>query len=86
MQTRFTDLVRCEHPLQQATMGGISSPELAGAWVNATANAGIAGGSAIGACLLQTAGLSALPWAGASLIGVGLAVVALSRKAFPARA
>jgi len=62
------------------------SPELAGAWVNATANAGIAGGSAIGAGLLQVAGLSSLPWAGAALIGVGLAIVMLSRKAFPARA
>jgi len=62
------------------------SPELAGAWVNATANAGIAGGSAIGAGLLQVAGLSSLPWAGAALIGVGLAIVVLSRKAFPARA
>jgi predicted MFS family arabinose efflux permease len=60
------------------------SPELAGAWVNATANAGIAGGAAIGAGLLRTAGLSSLPWVGASLIGLGLAVVLLSRKAFPA--
>jgi predicted MFS family arabinose efflux permease len=63
-----------------------ASPELAGAWVNATANAGIAGGAAIGAGLLQAAGLSALPWVGAALIGLGLAVVLLSRKAFPARA
>jgi predicted MFS family arabinose efflux permease len=60
------------------------SPELAGAWVNATANAGIAGGAAIGAGLLRTAGLSSLPWAGASLIVLSLAVVLLSRKAFPA--
>lgn len=62
------------------------SPELAGAWVNATANAGIAGGAAIGAGLLQAVGLASLPWAGASLIGVGLAVVLLSRNAFPATA
>jgi predicted MFS family arabinose efflux permease len=62
------------------------SPELAGAWVNATANAGIAGGAAIGAGLLPTVGLSSLPWVGASLIGFGLAVVLLSRKAFPAQA
>jgi predicted MFS family arabinose efflux permease len=62
------------------------SPELAGAWVNATANAGIAGGSAIGAGLLQALGLSSLPWAGAVLISVGLAVALLSRKAFPATA
>ena len=59
------------------------SPERAGAWINATANVGIAGGSAIGAGLLQTAGLWSLPWAGASLMGLGLAVVLLSRKAFP---
>lgn len=60
------------------------SPERAGAWVNATANAGIAGGSAVGAGLLQTTGPSSLPWVGASLIGLGLAVAMLSRRAFPA--
>ncbi len=60
------------------------SPELAGAWVNATANVGIAGGAAIGAGLLRTAGLSALPWVGAALIVLSLVVVLLSRKAFPA--
>lgn len=60
------------------------SPELAGAWINATANAGIAGGAAIGAGLLRSAGLSALPWVGATLIALSLVVVLLSRKAFPA--
>jgi predicted MFS family arabinose efflux permease len=60
------------------------SPELAGALVNATANAGIGGGAAIGAGLLRTAGLSSLPWAGAALIALSLVVVLLSRKAFPA--
>ncbi|WP_197420204.1 MFS transporter [Mycobacterium sp. NAZ190054] len=59
------------------------SPERAGAWVNATSNAGIAGGSAIGAGLLGTAGLSSLPWAGAALILLGMAVAMLSRNAFP---
>jgi predicted MFS family arabinose efflux permease len=63
-----------------------ASPELAGAWVNATANAGIAGGAAVGAGLLHAAGLSSLPWVGASLIALGLGVVVLSRKAFPAQA
>jgi predicted MFS family arabinose efflux permease len=58
-------------------------PERAGAWINATANVGIAGGSAIGAGLLQTAGLWSLPWVGATLIGLGLTVVLLSRKSFP---
>jgi predicted MFS family arabinose efflux permease len=61
------------------------SPELAGAWINATSNVGIAGGAAIGAALLQTAGLWSLPWAGASLVGVALAVILLTPKAFPAR-
>ena len=48
------------------------SPERAGAWINATANVGIAGGSAVGAGLLHTAGLWSLPWVGASLMGLGL--------------
>jgi predicted MFS family arabinose efflux permease len=59
------------------------SPEMAGAWTNASANIGIAGGAAIGAGLLQTAGLWSLPWAGVCLAALGLAVVALSRRAFP---
>jgi predicted MFS family arabinose efflux permease len=58
-------------------------PDLAGAWINSTANVGIAGGAAIGAGLLHTVGLSSLPWVGASLMAVGLAVILLSRKAFP---
>jgi len=31
MQTAFTELVGCAHPLQQAAMGGVATPELAGA-------------------------------------------------------
>lgn len=58
-------------------------PELAGAWINATANIGIAGGAAIGAGLLHTAGLSALMWPGAALMAGGLAVILMSRRAFP---
>jgi predicted MFS family arabinose efflux permease len=58
-------------------------PELAGAWINSTANIGIAGGAAIGAGLLHTAGLTWLPWPGAVLMGCGLAVVVMSRRAFP---
>ena len=57
-----------------------------GGWINSTANIGIAGGAAIGAGLLHTAGLTALPWAGASLMAVGLAVILLSRRAFPLHA
>ncbi|ANI41389.1 MFS transporter [Mycolicibacterium vaccae] len=69
-----------------AVRTGAMSPERAGAWINATSNAGIAGGSAIGAGLLGSAGLPALPWAGAALIGAALAVALLSPKAFPSQA
>jgi predicted MFS family arabinose efflux permease len=62
------------------------SPELAGAWVNASANFGIAGGAAIGAALLPVTGLGGLSWVSAALIGLGLAVSMVSRRAFPARA
>ena len=37
MQTVFTRLVGCVHPLQQAPMGGVSGPELAGAVARAGA-------------------------------------------------
>lgn len=58
-------------------------PELAGAWINATANIGIAGGAAIGAGLLPTVGLSSLPWPAAVLIACGLGVILLFPNAFP---
>lgn len=64
---------------------GAASPEVAGAWVNATANVGIAGGAAIGAGLLPVIGIGGLPWVAAALVGVGLAIAALSRRAFPTR-
>lgn len=61
------------------------TPELAGAWVNASANFGIAGGAAIGAALLPVTGLGGLPWVSAALIGSGLAMSLVSRRAFPTR-
>jgi predicted MFS family arabinose efflux permease len=61
------------------------TPELAGAWVNASANFGIAGGAAIGAGLLPVLGLGGLPWVSAALIGLGLAVSLVARRAFPSR-
>ncbi|MCT7661786.1 MFS transporter [Mycobacterium deserti] len=62
------------------------TPELAGAWVNATANVGIAGGAAIGAGLLDSAGIWVLPWVSVALIGLGLLVILMSPRAFPSRA
>ncbi|MDQ1520958.1 MAG: nitronate monooxygenase [Actinomycetota bacterium] len=37
VETAFTDLVGCRHPLQQAAMGGVAGPELAGAVARAGA-------------------------------------------------
>ncbi|CAN5244112.1 MFS transporter [soil metagenome] len=59
------------------------SPELAGAWVNTTANIGIAGGSAIGAALLPTLGLGSLPWVAVILIAASLVLSFVARRAFP---
>ena len=61
------------------------SPEMAGAWVNSTANIGIAGGSALGAALLPSVGLEWLPWVTVGLIGLSLAGSLVARSAFPAR-
>ncbi|BAV43380.1 MFS transporter [Mycobacterium ulcerans] len=51
-----------------------ATPEMAGAWVNATANLGIAAGAAIGAGLLPTIGLAGLLCVAAALIAISLAV------------
>nr|WP_246240177.1 MFS transporter [Mycolicibacterium madagascariense] len=59
------------------------NPELAGAWVNASANTGIAGGAAIGAGFLPLIGLGGLPWVCAAVLGLGLATSMLARRAFP---
>lgn len=61
------------------------SPEMAGAWTNATANAGIAGGAAVGSGVLGVAGVSALPWVSAGLLLAALALIVLSPRAFPVR-
>lgn len=61
------------------------SPEMAGAWVNSTANIGIAGGAALGAALLPSWGPQWLPWVAVVLISLSLALSMLTRRAFPAR-
>lgn len=61
-----------------------TSPEMAGAWVNASSNIGIAVGAAIGAALLPATGVSGLPWIAALVIGCGLVVAVVARRAFPA--
>jgi predicted MFS family arabinose efflux permease len=61
------------------------SPEMAGAWVNSTANIGIAGGSALGAAVLPTLGPSWLPWVAVTLIAMSLVLSMVARRAFPPR-
>jgi predicted MFS family arabinose efflux permease len=59
-----------------------TSPELAGAWVNASSNAGIAAGAALGGVVLGGAGIRDVTWLAAALVLLGLAVVLLARGAF----
>lgn len=61
------------------------SPELAGAWVNTTANIGIAGGAALGGGVLATVGIVPLPWIGIGLTAAALVIVVMSRRAFPSQ-
>jgi predicted MFS family arabinose efflux permease len=59
-----------------------TSPELAGAWINASANAGIAAGSALGGVVLGSAGIRAVTWLAAALVILAIVVVLLARRAF----
>lgn len=62
-----------------------SSPEMAGAWINASSNAGIAGGAALGAVVMAHAGLAWAAWASASIVAGSVALTLLSSNAFPPR-
>ncbi|MFD7307558.1 MFS transporter [Promicromonospora sp. NPDC059942] len=62
-----------------------ASPDVVGALVNATANIGIGGGAALGALVLDGAGVAAVPYTGAALVVAALVVVLVARKAFPGR-
>jgi predicted MFS family arabinose efflux permease len=59
-----------------------TSPELAGAWINASANTGIAAGAALGGVILGTAGIRDVTWLAAAFVVVALVVVLLARHAF----
>lgn len=60
------------------------SPDIAGALVNSTANAGIGIGAALGGGVLAALGLAALPYVGAGIVLVAVVLVAVSKRAFPA--
>jgi predicted MFS family arabinose efflux permease len=59
-----------------------TSPELAGAWVNASSNAGVAAGAALGGVVLGSAGIREAAWLAAALVILGIVMVLLSRRAF----
>ncbi|MGV9709546.1 MFS transporter [Gordonia sp. NPDC003424] len=60
------------------------SPEVAGAWINATANVGIALGALIGGSVLQTdAAVTYLAVIGSVLVALGLVVAVVGKRAFP---
>ena len=59
-----------------------TSPELAGAWINASSNAGIAAGAALGGVVLGGAGVRDVTWLAAALVILGVVVVLLARGAF----
>ncbi|QDP94832.1 MFS transporter [Microlunatus elymi] len=61
------------------------SPELSGAWLNVSANVGIAAGSALGGVVLGAVGIGNLAWLSSIPILLAAAVVVFARRAFPAR-
>ena len=61
-----------------------SSPETAGAWINASSNAGIAGGAALGGVVMATAGLTWVAWTAAAIVAASAALALVPRRV-PAR-
>ena len=59
-----------------------TSPELAGAWINASSNAGIAVGAALGGVVLGSAGIREATWLAAALVILAIVMVLLARRAF----
>jgi predicted MFS family arabinose efflux permease len=64
---------------------GASSPETAGAWINASSNAGIAGGAALGGAVMAASGITSVAWTAAAIVASSAVLAALSRSAFPPR-
>jgi predicted MFS family arabinose efflux permease len=59
-----------------------TSPELAGAWINASSNVGIAAGAALGGVVLGNAGIREVAWLAAALVILALLMVLRARRAF----
>ncbi|WP_166846787.1 MFS transporter [Isoptericola sp. BMS4] len=60
-----------------------ASPDVAGAFVNATSNFGIGLGAAVGAAVVAGAGPRDLALTGATIVAVALVVVLAARRSFP---
>ncbi|MET0931693.1 MAG: MFS transporter [Aeromicrobium sp.] len=60
-----------------------STPETAGAWINASSNAGIAGGAALGGVVMAESGLTWVAWASTAIVLGAAALALLSVSAFP---
>lgn len=61
------------------------SPETAGAWINASSNAGIAGGAVIGAVVMERSGMASVAWTAAAVVAASAVLASASRAAFPSR-
>ncbi len=59
-----------------------TSPDMAGALTNATCNAGIALGAAIGGVILDRFDIAAVAWSAALVTLVALAIIVLARRSF----
>jgi predicted MFS family arabinose efflux permease len=59
-----------------------ASPEVAGAWINASSNAGIAAGAALGGVVLGSTGIREVAWLAAALVILAVVMVFLTRGAF----
>lgn len=68
-----------------AVRTGAVSPDVAGAWVVATSNLGIALGAALGGVVLDHAGVRTVPWVAAVAVAAAVSVVIPARRAFPDR-
>ncbi|GAA4715100.1 MFS transporter [Nocardioides conyzicola] len=60
-----------------------SAPETAGAWINASSNAGIAGGAALGGAVMASSGLTWVAGVAAVIVAASAILALLSRSAFP---
>jgi predicted MFS family arabinose efflux permease len=59
-----------------------SAPETAGAWINASSNAGIAGGAALGGVIMAELGITWVAWASTAIVAASAALALLSVSAF----